>query len=179
MANGLNGFCVRGRIKTLGRFSAGRGHKEGTGWRYPNNELCTQKVNLALPLSLSYNTRTRGLVMRAKGSAMKAIKENKYLHERIINLWSEFPQEPREAKSLVGFRRGLGFSVDNGNIWSRVGWCGKSEGTLGQGQGVCKPSGKWQHKFAQEGRKFHYWSTNPPESPSTQDQECPEMRGLN
>lgn len=84
--------------------------------------------------------------MRAKGSRMKAIKENKYLHKCIINLWSEFPQELREAKSLVGFRRGLGFFVDNGNIWTR-------ERT--EGQGVCKPSGKWhwQHKFAQRRSK--------------------------
>lgn len=128
----LEWLLCEARIKTLGRFSAERGHKEGTWWRYPSNELHTQKVNLALALSLSYNTRTRGLVMKAKGSRMKAIKENKYLHKCIINLWREFPQERSEARSLVGFRRGSDVSGDNGNIWSCVGWCGKREGTVGK-----------------------------------------------
>lgn len=65
--------------------------------------------------------------MKPKGSRMKAIKENKYLHKCIINLWSEFLQGLSEAKSLVGFREELGISVDNGNIWS----CGKREGSAG------------------------------------------------
>lgn len=76
------------RIKTLGRFSVERGHKEGTWWRYTNNELPIQKVNLVLSLILSYNTRTRGLIMKLKGSKIKTIKENKYLHKCIINLWN-------------------------------------------------------------------------------------------
>lgn len=76
------------RIKTLGWFSGERGHKEGTRWSYTNNELPMQKVNLVLSLIISYNTRTRGLIMKPKGSKIKTIKENKYLHKCIINLWN-------------------------------------------------------------------------------------------
>lgn len=87
MANGLEWLLCEERIKTLGWFSVVRGHKEGTRWRYTNNELHIQKVHLALSLSLSYNTRTRGLIMKPKSSKIKTIKENKYLHKCLINLW--------------------------------------------------------------------------------------------
>lgn len=81
--------------------------------------------------------------MKPKGSKIKTIKENKYLHKCIINLWNQFPQEFSEAKSLVGFRKGLDIYTDNGNICSCSGWCGKYKGIEGP-QLLLEPvTGRW------------------------------------
>lgn len=149
MANGLNGFCVREELKLWEGLVQRGDIKRAHDGHIPVMNCHAQKVNLALALSLSCNTGTRGLVMKEKGSRMEALKENKYLCKCIINLWSEFLQEWSEAKSSVGSRGGLGASVGNENIWSRVGWCGEREGTAGTGKW------HWQQKPGSGGRNFH------------------------
>lgn len=45
--------------------------------------------------------------MKLKGSKIKTIKENKYLHKCIINLWKLIPTRVQWSQELSGVQKGI------------------------------------------------------------------------